>query len=253
MPKISIIVPIYNVNKYLHKCIDSILNQTFTDYELILVNDGSTDNCKDIIDSYAKQDNRIITIHQKNGGLSNARNAGLKIAQGEYIRFVDGDDHLPADSIEILLNEIEKNKDIVLVTGNYIREESAENKILIQNFCEQKYFTLKEFQYIFRKNLFKLGYMCAAWNKLYRNNIIKENDLLYEDGVNYSEDGIFTLKYIMAGMKNKNNKLVFLQTPVYYYVNNPNSLTTKKRYEDKSGVEKAYNIFKEQLQKFFSI
>ena len=131
MPKISIIVPIYNVEKYLHKCINSILNQTFTDFELILVDDGGTDNCGNIIESYAKLDNRIITIHQKNGGLSNARNSGLKIAQGEYIRFVDGDDYIPADSIEILLNEIEKNKDIVLVTGNYIREESAENKILI--------------------------------------------------------------------------------------------------------------------------
>jgi len=90
-PKISIIVPVYKVEPYLRKCIDSILAQTFTDFELILVDDGSPDGCGKICDEYAKKDNRILVIHKSNGGLSSARNAGLEIAKGEYIGFVDSD------------------------------------------------------------------------------------------------------------------------------------------------------------------
>lgn len=99
MPKISIIVPVYNVEKYLRKCIDSILNQTFKDFELILIDDGSTDESGKICDEYNLKDNRIKVIHKENGGLSSARNAGLDIAQGEYIGFVDSDDWIESDQI----------------------------------------------------------------------------------------------------------------------------------------------------------
>lgn len=103
-PKISIIVPVYKVEKYIHKCIDSILAQTFTDFELILVDDGSPDNCGKICDEYAKKDKRIKVIHKKNGGLSDARNAGLEVAIGDYIGFVDSDDYIEHDMYEILYN-----------------------------------------------------------------------------------------------------------------------------------------------------
>ena len=104
MPKISIIVPIYNVEKYLDKCIKSILNQSFEDFELILVNDGSTDSCGVICDKYKKLDGRITVIHKANGGLSSARNAGIDIARGEYIGFVDSDDYIHEKMYEILYN-----------------------------------------------------------------------------------------------------------------------------------------------------
>ena len=91
-PKISIIVPVYKVEKYLHKCIDSILAQTFKDFELILVDDGSPDNCGKICDEYAKRDNRIVVVHKENGGQASARNRGINIARGDYIGFVDSDD-----------------------------------------------------------------------------------------------------------------------------------------------------------------
>lgn len=94
MPTISIIVPVYNVEAYLCRCIDSILAQTFTDFELILVDDGSPDNCSSICDEYAKKDSRIVVVHKENGGLSDARNTGLDIAKGEYIGFVDSDDFI---------------------------------------------------------------------------------------------------------------------------------------------------------------
>lgn len=107
---ISIIVPVYNVEKYLNRCLDSILNQTFTDFELILVDDGSTDNSGIICDEYKTKDNRIKVIHKENGGLSSARNAGLDIARGRYIGFVDSDDFISKDMYQILYNEAEKNK-----------------------------------------------------------------------------------------------------------------------------------------------
>ena len=108
-PKISIIVPVYKVEKYIHKCIDSILNQTFKDFELILVDDGSPDNCGKICDEYAKKDSRVIVIHKENGGLSSARNSGLDIARGDYIGFVDSDDYIENDMYELLYNLCEEN------------------------------------------------------------------------------------------------------------------------------------------------
>ena len=109
-PKISVIVPVYNVEKYLRKCIDSLTNQTLKDIEIILVNDGSTDNSGSIIDEYAKQDKRVIAIHKENGGQSSARNMGLDIAKGKYVGFIDSDDWIELDMYE--------NMYLALVKGN---------------------------------------------------------------------------------------------------------------------------------------
>ena len=109
MPKLSIIVPIYNVEPYIRRCLDSIYAQTFKDYEAILVNDGSTDKCGLIIDEYAQNDPRIITIHQQNKGVSAARNAGLRIAKGQYIGFVDPDDWIEPEMYAKLIQNIEAN------------------------------------------------------------------------------------------------------------------------------------------------
>ena len=117
MPKISIIVPVYNVEKYLRKCVDSILNQTFKDFELILVDDGSIDTSGKICDEYNLKDNRIKVIHKENGGLSSARNAGLDIAQGEYIGFVDSDDWIELDMYEELYKICKENDTDVGIVG----------------------------------------------------------------------------------------------------------------------------------------
>ncbi len=109
MPLISVIVPVYKVEPYLSRCIDSILSQTFTDFELILVDDGSPDNCGEICDEYAKKDTRIHVIHQENGGLSVARNTGVAIAKGEWIHFVDSDDLIHPQMLEILYSAVDKN------------------------------------------------------------------------------------------------------------------------------------------------
>lgn len=113
-PLISVIVPIYNVEKYLARCVDSIVNQTYKDFELILVDDGSPDNSGKICDEYAKKDSRIKVVHKKNGGLSDARNAGMAVATGEYISFIDSDDYVSDDFFECLLDVMNKKTAILL-------------------------------------------------------------------------------------------------------------------------------------------
>lgn len=131
MPKISVIVPIYNVEQYLNRCIDSVLNQTYADLEVILVDDGSPDNCPAICDDYAGLDARVKVIHKKNGGLSSARNAGLEIAQGDYIAFVDSDDWIDLGMYEALINLAEEyNADIVQSEYRFYRPWKKENQIL---------------------------------------------------------------------------------------------------------------------------
>jgi len=124
-PKISIIVPVYNVELYLGKCIDSILNQTFSGFELILVNDGSLDNCGSICDSFAKLDRRVKVIHKGNGGLSSARNAGLEIACGEYIGFVDSDDYIERQMYETLYNQATETSSDIVVCDFYMIDENG--------------------------------------------------------------------------------------------------------------------------------
>ena len=110
MSKISVIIPVYKVEKYLDKCIQSVVNQTFTDLEIILIDDGSPDRCPEICEQWAKKDSRIVVIHKKNGGLSDARNAGLNIATGEFISFVDSDDWIAKNMYEIMLNYLKREK-----------------------------------------------------------------------------------------------------------------------------------------------
>ena len=115
--KVSIVVPVYNTGKYLPKCIESILNQTFADFELFLVNDGSPDRCGEICDDYARQDPRVKVIHKQNGGVSAARNDGLAAATGDYVFFCDGDDYMPLGACELLWAEAEKTNADVNANG----------------------------------------------------------------------------------------------------------------------------------------
>ena len=168
MPEISIIVPVYNVEPYLRKCIDSIIAQTFTDFECILIDDGSTDNCPAICDEYAGKDNRIVVIHQKNAGVSAARNAGLDIARGEWIGFVDSDDWCDPKMFEFLLGNAEKHQADISICG--VRSITEENKtvnmpkkhfILVMNsrdavmkLCVNKYINALNCNKLVKKQLF---------------------------------------------------------------------------------------------------
>lgn len=178
--KVSIIVPVYKVEKYLNRCVDSIINQTYKNIEIILVDDESPDNCGKMCEKYAKKDQRIKTYHKKNGGLSDARNYGLKYAKGEYIAYVDSDDYIEPKMIEILVNAIEKNNaDIAMCGTKVVGDYSTYNNKWFDNDLvlnkEEALKALLENRII----------TSHAWNKLYRKEIIKKypwpKGRLYED------------------------------------------------------------------------
>ena len=177
---VSVIIPIYNVEKYLKKCIESVINQTFSDLEIILVNDGSTDNCKEICEDYKSKDNRIKFIHKSNGGLSSARNAGIQVATGDYYTFIDSDDYIMSDMIEQLVYMAQlTDADISLCCKTNQEngfEEGINKKIEI--------FTKEE---ALKCILTEKKILTSAWGKLYKRKLF--NEVRYPDGKIYEDLG----------------------------------------------------------------
>ena len=187
-PLVSIIIPIYKVEQYLRCCLDSVINQTYTNLEIILVDDGSPDNCPQICDEYAAKDSRIITIHKENGGLSDARNAGLAICKGEYIFFIDSDDFVTKNCIETFLIEArKKDYDVIMAqhTATYTENDEAKQTI------SEEISTNLQIVKAFSKNAFTP----CAWNKLYKANFIKSNHLSFFKGILF-EDQLWSLHWI---------------------------------------------------------
>ena len=208
---ISVIIPVYGVEKYLSRCLDSIINQTYRDLEIILVDDGSPDNSGKICDEYAAKDSRIKVIHKENGGLSSARNAGLDVATGEYIGFVDSDDWIEPQTYNMLFSAIEKNNSDIAICGHrMVYDNTSTSKATYSN---DEYLS---YDLLWNEIFGKLNN--AAWNKLYRKNLI--DDLRFPIGVIHGEDLIFNLNYL------KNCKCgVINKTPLYNYFVRLGSIT----------------------------
>lgn len=244
--KISIIVPIYKVENYIDKCIISITEQTYKNLEIILVDDGSPDKCPEICEKYAKKDNRIKVIHKKNGGLSDARNAGLKVATGKYIGFVDSDDYIEKDMYQILYNNLIKtNSDISIVN----LKEVKENEIIENNVKdEQNIIEYNKLEAL--KKLIENKIKSYAWNKLYKKEIL--NDIEFPIGRKMEDLAV------MYKIFEKVNKVVYTDKIEYYYLQRKNSILgniseslvkdlqyfVKERYDY---IEKKYPQLKETL------
>lgn len=208
---ISIIIPVYKVEKYLEKCIQSVINQTYENLQIILVDDGSPDNCGKICDEYAKKDHRIEVIHKSNGGLSDARNKGLEIAKGEYIGFVDSDDYIEADMYEVLYNLLKQYNADVSICNFYT---VSQGKIAIKNVDSGiKEYTRIE---ILKEILLDNNIQSYAWNKLYKKELFDE--IKYPVGKKYEDIG--TTFYLLE----KCNKVVVTGKPEYYYINRQDSI-----------------------------
>ena len=214
MKKVSIIVPVYKVEKYLDKCVESLVNQTYKNIEIILVDDGSPDNCPAICDEWVSKDSRIKVVHKENGGISNARNAGMKVATGDYFGFVDSDDVVSIEMYKTLVELLEKN----------------DADMSICQYCEFKdntepMYTLDNDHHIYNnpndvlKRLFcKKDVANAVWNKLYKRELF--DDLEFPVGVIIAEDMYLTYKLIL-----KSNKIVISNSKLYgYRVNRKSSL-----------------------------
>lgn len=222
MSKVSLIIPVYNVETYLERCIESVLNQTYKDLEIILVNDGSTDTSGAMCDNFSQQDKRIKVIHQLNAGLSEARNTGLKHITGEFVMFVDSDDWLEKDAVSFLLEQLQRNNADMVVGGV---SRTSEVKQYSQSNIEVALMNQEEYA----KKYFKIGSQSIeyyVWNKLYRKEIVE--DILYPSGF-FAEDVPTTFQYIL-----KSEKIVVTNKIIYNYFINPNSLTSRftERYFD---------------------
>lgn len=218
-PFVSIIVPVYNVEKYLDKCLNSLINQSLQNIEIIIVNDGTKDNSIKIIQKYMDIDNRIVLVNQENQGLSCARNTGLAIAKGEYIGFVDSDDYVEHSMYEKMYN-IAKKYDSDLVNCNVIDvyEDCIKTSLTLKN--EQIFIHKVGVENYLKKYFSNIG--IAVWHKLYKKEIIDKFDLRFvSNNVIYSEDLLFNLCYILHI-----NKVSILDESLYYYVRRENSITT---------------------------
>lgn len=245
MPKVSIIVPIYNAEKYMKKCIDSILDQTLNDIEVILVNDGSSDNSATIADNYAKNDLRVRVIHQKNSGPSVARNNGIKLAIGKYIGFVDSDDYIENTMYERLFN-IANDNQVQLAMCNYKEIHTYDNRKeevksnLISNKIYSKKDILKDIISTFSKSQ-NYGFY-SLWNKIYMREWLVETGIELDINRDHGEDWWFNINVF-----SKLESFICIEDCLYNYVHvNKESLMIKYR-------ENQFDLFIDGRKKLISI
>ena len=242
--KVSIIVPIYNVEDYLECCLESILKQTYTNLEIVLVNDGSTDSSLNICKKYLKKDKRIVLVDKPNGGLSDARNVGLDNATGEYVIFVDSDDFLAKDAVEKLYGAINE-RDVQFVTANFIfvsNDGTPWKSPMFNSRFESCKLSIDEY----KKSFYLMN--SGVWNKIFRKKFLDENKLKFQVGLP-AEDAIFTT---LAFMKAKES--YYIKDIVYNYrqrdVKKGNlSISTNCSVSYFEGISKAYKIVYNNFKK----
>lgn len=210
--KISIVLPVYNAEKYLNGIISDIIRQTYANWELIVVDDGSTDNSWSIIQKYAQKDNRIKTITVENGGPSKARNIGIDQATGEYIRFVDADDRVPATSLYTLISPFINDNDIDLVIGNFVSRHSV--RFFTGEQLQEKKISQAELVNLFIEYI-KTFYIGVPWNKLYKLSIIANEKIRFNERVDWCEDFMFNIDYFRCI---KYAYIVNVKNGIYQYI-----------------------------------
>ena len=225
MPLISVIVPVYNVEEYIRECIESVLNQTFEDYELILVDDGSPDRCGLICDEYAKRDKRIRVIHKENSGVSNARNAGLDAACGKYVYFMDSDDYIVPDLLEKAVNHMETGLDMLVFNFWEKHENGEELPNIFPEYGEFSIHTSEERLAFLKYKLLAYKINWAPWNRVFVREIIEKNHLRFEDYRKIiAEDLYFSFCYC-AHISN----ILVIEDRLYIYRLRGNSLMASQK------------------------
>ena len=238
-PKISVVIPIYNVEKYLSKCLDSVLAQTLTDWEAICVNDGSPDGCGKILEQYAAKDKRFKIITQENQGLSMARNNGLKQAEGDYIFFLDSDDYVHPQLLEICYALAQKEAaDMVSFKFQQVTQDEAIVPPKYQP--DQLKYILTKAPLYYQKRHHKHKISVNSWSKFFKRELLK--DLNFIPGITMED---YPHTYAILA---KHPKTVILDTPLYYYVYNPKSisytdLTVKKIQDFQCGLNAIIDLY----------
>ena len=214
--KYTIIVPIYNCKKYLHRCLDSILKQNYKNFELILIDDGSSDGCEEVCDNYMKCDKRIIVHHIKNSGVSNARNIGISFATGDYITFIDSDDYIEKNMLMEINKKIETYKPDILKYGYYNEVGFIKRKYhfstKINTIIYKNDYTIKIIPNIYSSNDFS-----NVWNAVFKKDIVKNHK--FDNKLKFAEDRKFMTECVL-----KSNSIYILDQFLYHYIQNPNSV-----------------------------
>jgi glycosyltransferase involved in cell wall biosynthesis len=213
---VSVIVPVYNNEYYLNRCLKSIINQTYKDLDIIVIDDGSTDKSPEICDRFAKKDCRIRVVHKENEGVSVARNVGIEKATGEWLCFVDSDDILPLNSIELLVSGIEDGIDFVCGAAKEFSFKTIRSHIKDDVYSKESINSYVDFL-----NSLYTGPIA----KLFRSDVIKADNIFFPVGIKYSEDTIFWLSYV-----GKTNKIRAIDIPVYYINALNQTSASKKKY-----------------------
>lgn len=219
-PDISIIVPMYNVEKFLPRCIESLINQTFINIEIILVDDESPDNSGLMADEYAKNDSRITVIHQKNKWLGGARNSGIRQARGEYILFVDSDDYISLDACEKLIHIMKSGQPDVIMFDSYsVDRDGTVLSSVSHNIAANIILEKEQIKDLLHPIVISSHEINSACMKMYKTSILKNNNLYFDEKIRYAEDYEYVLRLLQ-----KINSFLYLKLPLYYYVENSNSI-----------------------------
>ena len=216
VPLVSIIVPVYNAEKYLNRCIDSILSQTMTDFELLLIDDGSKDNSGRICDEYAEKDARVRVFHKPNGGVSSARNLGLDNAKGKWITFVDADDRCSCNYLEHLLSKVDDDTDLI-ISYAVICDSTGEKAEVYPEYRVNA----TNFERLFVDS--DMHWHTSPWAKLYRASIIYENSLRFNEMMHIGEDSDFLLFFLII-----TSKIYVSSDTAYYYTCDVSDSLTKR-------------------------
>lgn len=219
---VSIVVPVYNVDKYLDKCINSIINQEYKDLEIILIDDGSTDESGKKCDLWAKKDNRIRVIHKENGGLSDARNVGIDNAKGYYISFIDSDDFISEQYIQELYENIINTESDISICNPYYYYEQDDNTKIVERYKIKIDRIVGNSIDMTKVLLYQKYFDTSAWGKLYKTELFKKNKIYYPKGKLY-EDIATTYKVFL-----KAKKIVFINKNLYFYRQRSDSIMSSK-------------------------
>ena len=219
-PLVSVIVPVWNGEKYLAECMESILSQSLRDMEIILVDDGSTDGTWALMERYAAQDGRVRILRRPNEGVSETRNAGIELSTGRYIRFVDADDHLPPDSMRLLLEKAQE-ADSDLVLAAYTEVLGHRRYLRDLGRCED---TVDNAEFLRRlERLSNSFYYGVLWNKLFRGDIIRVQRVRFLSGLEWGEDFAFVMRYLAHA-----ERIRYTAVPVYDYRRNPHGAVMRQ-------------------------
>lgn len=236
LPKISVIVPIYNVEKYLDRCVESLVNQSYTNIEIILVDDGSPDRCPQMCDEYAQKYSNIKSVHKENGGLSDARNYGMKYAEGEYISFIDSDDWIDTQTYEIIMGKmLETNSDIGAFNALLYYEGDELNPDLSEEY------EVMNSQQAIECTIDDIKIKTNVWNKVYKRSIV--DDLEFPKG-RLNEDEFYTFKVL-----DRAENIIYVHRQCYYYFQRSNSIMGEyklNRLDMLDGVWERYELVKQK-------